>query len=881
MAKTEVLVRNNPDDENRITPGDGGFQMPEGPDGGNKKHENDNKKRNSLAKVLVIIIAAIALAIAVSFVVIYFTGQGKSIMDPSTRFNMTREDDKVYLSWEDKDRKADQGYKVEIFDAGDGDESSSPIFSKEYDISEVPCDNDQFKIIIPNEVIQRGRLTYKIHKVHISGVLGLKFRTSGYMPVEFTYQVMRPESYSVDCTVNLSMSQVTFNCKSGNNGTYTLYLNKPSGEKEVLGYTAPENGNVSIDAAFGNGGFEIPQQDEKCTFSIECSDISDNLTFTDMNYQFVTLGREEFLTNKLTADYTTDNKNRFTITWNETKGDGFRISVWDDGSESWKEIISIGNEEDRVFETGKLLPCTDYKIRVEIINPPAEVNQEDSFSEVELITGPSAELSTIWPTMDLPVYKASTGDEQVGTITVGKAVTVLDEADGRFLIQTGMGANDVQGYIDSNRCFINLPEYLGDLCAYDITNSYSSIYLVHGYAIPSVSGTIISGYENVLLKDGSFLVPLLYPTAKKLVSAAESARDKGYKLKIYDSFRPYVATRSIYDKTSEALNYVVPESTFSRISVKDYMDGKRANVLSLSNLKKAEPATEEDTEEEKDKDKSDDSKKDSDKDSKKKDSDKKSKKKKDKKKEKKTEEQTEQAAPQEEPVLEPESGEGESSIDVVNDISLGQGTAGIIGMNKVYEMEGVLPALQGDGGVSRLDKKKKSEEESSGDSESDKNSGALMETNENTYGKVMIGNSGYNLGAFLAAKGSMHNLGIAMDMTLVSLDTGEELSAQSAMHDLSHFSVQATNNENANILKGIMEPNGFGMINSEWWHFQDNEAKSSLGPATVQNGVSVEGWKKDDKGWRYRDADGSFRTGASVINDNSYEFDQNGYLEEK
>lgn len=69
------------------------------------------------------------------------------------------------------------------------------------------------------------------------------------------------------------------------------------------------------------------------------------------------------------------------------------------------------------------------------------------------------------------------------------------------------------------------------------------------------------------------------------------------------------------------------------------------------------------------------------------------------------------------------------------------------------------------------------------------------------------------------------------------------------------------------------------MITSEWWHFQDNEVRDSLHPVSIQNGVSVEGWKKDDNGWRYQKADGEFCTDCTEkIGESMYSFDERGYV---
>ena len=83
----------------------------------------------------------------------------------------------------------------------------------------------------------------------------------------------------------------------------------------------------------------------------------------------------------------------------------------------------------------------------------------------------------------------------------------------------------------------------------------------------------------------------------------------------------------------------------------------------------------------------------------------------------------------------------------------------------------------------------------------------------------------YDQTDFLAAKTSTHNYCIALDMTLVNLETGKELEMQTSMHDLSIYSVTDYNNDNANMFAKVMSECGFFPLESEWWHFQDNDSK--------------------------------------------------------
>ena len=125
----------------------------------------------------------------------------------------------------------------------------------------------------------------------------------------------------------------------------------------------------------------------------------------------------------------------------------------------------------------------------------------------------------------------------------------------------------------------------------------------------------------------------------------------------------------------------------------------------------------------------------------------------------------------------------------------------------------------------------------------------------------------------------MHNLGIALDLTLERRDNGEEIPMQTTMHDLSQFSVLGENNEAADLLGEIMHGAGFGGLISEWWHFQDNHARAALSLPYVSAGVDARGWVKDDTGWKYRDEKGSFFRGQTLeIEGRQYTFDDNGYV---
>ena len=421
-----------------------------------------------------------------------------------------------------------------------------------------------------------------------------------------------------------------------------------------------------------------------------------------------------------------------TVRWDRTEGDRYCLYLLEeDGSlrqlRSFMENrveLSFGPEGDLplplwgetvrfALDVVRSAPgLTVYGTAAELFS----VQGKDLFSGGEAL---SPLYATVWPVRKLSVYEDTEKRAALGTVEPGAALCVLAEEEGLFRVRTEAGI----GYVDSALCMIDLTDYLGELCVYDITNSYSSIFTVHGYAVPELTGTVVSGYESVRLADGSFVVPLLYPTAQKLASAARAVFADGFRLKIYDSFRPNTATRAAYDLARAILTQPLPETTVAG--------------------------------------------------------------------------------------------------DVPED---------------------------------------------------------LPETNAALRYQDLINKSPYNINSFLASSGSMHNFGIAVDLTLEALDDGEELQMQTAMHDLSWYSIRRNNGENAELLSAYMEAAGLAGISSEWWHFQDDERQNRSG--MLREGVSVEGWKYDGSGWRYRRADGTYCAAAvETIDGTEYRFDENGYTD--
>ena len=500
-----------------------------------------------------------------------------------------------------------------------------------------------------------------------------------------------------------------------------LRLVNPDGTESAL--ASSDGGALSVSFG-GEGELEIPEYGSAYAFVLRGVVSGEGYKITGPAGEEYLLEREALLSGVSELTIEAPKTNDYVLRWTEAKGDYYLVQRLEGGE--WLTMGRVECTDELEFETGTLKSCREYSFRVVGADEgDAEGVYVSESNELTETTERSPLYCTVWPLTAMAFYsEPDAGAERYADVPAATALCVLGEENGFFKVRY----SGQYGYIDSNYCMINLPEYLGELLSYDITNSYASKYAVHGYEIPEVTGEVVYGYEHVQLADGQYLAPYLYPCCGKLYEAANAALAKGYRLKIYDSYRPNAATRDIYDKAALLADLPVPELDIY---------GEVPEEL-------------------------------------------------------------------------PELAEGE-----------------ILTYRRLWE--------------------------------------------EGSYG----------LPNFLAQNGSMHNMGIALDLTLERVDGGEELEMQTEMHDLSIYSILARNNEEAVLLDSIMKGTGFGGLTSEWWHFQDNETRQALSlNIYMWNGVSCAGWVADDTGWRFRNADGSFLSSTTrEIDGASYTFDEQGYCE--
>lgn len=543
---------------------------------------------------------------------------------------------------------------------------------------------------------------------------------SGEMPLEITGVFAAPAVKNLIWEVDAEENTVDIQFSLPQNSTCQMYYVEEDGTRTP--FMVPEDLRLTL--AFGEDQpLDVPGVGGSHTFAFDVFSEGNGYVYYGIESGRFTVIREDFLGTELRLRALNNGGNAYTFYWNETKGDCYKLQQYDPKRDAWDTVYTAEQSDVRSYTTGQLGRYGTYQFRVVAVGGQTVPGTPFAATpdEVRLTTGASVVYSTVWPIENLNVYSTPDREEVIGTAPGAQAYCVLDIKDGMFRVRYGDG----YGWIDSNYCMINLPEMIGDICQYDIVNSYDSLYMAHEYELPTVTGEVILGYERVKTENG-FLVPLLYPTALKLEQAAYTAMEQGYKLKIYDSFRPRMATQALYELAEKVADEPIPEKTYTGVKLDD------------------------------------------------------------------------------------------------------------------------LPQLE---------------------------EGKVL-----TYEMLMTDLGRYSLSYFLANGASRHNQGVAMDLTITELWDDRDLKMQTSMHDLSWYSELSRNNDNADALAQIMKSAGFAGLVSEWWHFQDDEAKEALSPEYLWKGVTPECWMADDHGWRYRNEYGAYlRDCNEHIDGVLYRFDSNGY----
>lgn len=377
----------------------------------------------------------------------------------------------------------------------------------------------------------------------------------GEDPIVITDDFIKPLITGVSGTPYPDTDQLTVSVQLQGDCTVRLYKLTP-GETP-----APTNSFTSnnLTISFGEQQqWPVPAYGESYTFAFDAYRQGEGYVYYGPMSQSVTVTREDLLGTNLILGSTDNGNNTYTLSWNETKGDYYEFQHRASEKQKWDTILKVEAQGERTYTTAALEPYSYREFRVVAKHTDGEQVAESEVVPVEM--GAAIAYSTIWPIKDLEVYSDPLKTQNIGTVKKGTAFCILQVVDGMFRIRF----EEDYGYIESDYCLINLPECLGDLCSYDITNSYASLFKIHEYPIPELTDTVIAGYEHVMIgdiddEDRQYLVPLLYPVVSRLEKAAQAAKKAGYTLKIVDAYRPRKATQVMYDTVLEyAENNMVP-----------------------------------------------------------------------------------------------------------------------------------------------------------------------------------------------------------------------------------------------------------------------------------------------------------------------------------
>ena len=468
-----------------------------------------------------------------------------------------QEDGGWLLSWPEADRA--EGYLVEVF--GTEETADGVLFSATTDLSR--------EVLLPE---LEGDLTLRIRSAVRYSIFGMELTRYGTEPLEVSLRLAAPRVKDLEWNGDGETRTLYVSFQLENADACSIY--RIEGPRQYLHLETVTENYWSV--SFGEDRLlPFPELGEDYGFAFAASrKVPGAEIYGAVAWEF-SMDRQALLGTDLQAKLTPEEDYGFVLTWEETRGDYYEVQQLDETGR-WTAVCRIELGEQRRYESGPLEKFSNFDYRVVALNGHGEITAQTE--PIRFETQASPMYATVWPVKDLEAYYDTKSGEVYSGVKAGKAYCVVDEKDGFFGVRIG----DQIGYIDSDYCMINLPDYMGQLCSYVITNSTGSIYKIHDLDIPNVTGVVTGGYENIRQADGSDLVPLLYPTAKKLVRAAQAAAGKGYRLRIYDSFRPQTATLEIYDRTAAVLNQPVPGGENGLTYQQMMLDGRYALTAFLA-----------------------------------------------------------------------------------------------------------------------------------------------------------------------------------------------------------------------------------------------------------------------------------------------------------
>ena len=192
--------------------------------------------------------------------------------------------------------------------------------------------------------------------------------------------------------------------------------------------------------------------------------------------------------------------------------------------------------------------------------------------------------ATGWAATNLVLRsEARSSSERVVGLEPGDAFVIFgEEGDWWYVILP----NEVSGWVEHRRCFINLPDVLPSII-YNISNAESSVFRSSGFDLPGIThNNLYLAYSyNERLERGEFIVPGAYTMAQALYAVQQLALGNGETLIIYEAFRPMdtqrrvaAALNKLMDRNDPEYNdFVYRAITDSQWSVSNFISQGRSN----------------------------------------------------------------------------------------------------------------------------------------------------------------------------------------------------------------------------------------------------------------------------------------------------------------
>lgn len=198
-----------------------------------------------------------------------------------------------------------------------------------------------------------------------------------------------------------------------------------------------------------------------------------------------------------------------------------------------------------------LPPTTDTSLPIsleDIYTPEAvtPLHLLDNGFELPL-NGSSGYCSINLSLLSNPDYNSS----KVSFLTAGTGFKILKENNDWWYVSI----NNCNGWLPNKYCMINLPDVIPSII-YDDTNSYKSLFLSSQKELPNITGKqLYNVYQfNSRLNKEEFIMPIMYPTAKKIAKVQHLALSNNQSLKIYETFRPLDVQKKISSNLSFLMN---------------------------------------------------------------------------------------------------------------------------------------------------------------------------------------------------------------------------------------------------------------------------------------------------------------------------------------